>query len=61
MTPKEAHDLLVNVREEYIKMGRELQKYKQLTNPVDPWKLPLVEQIQKGIKDLALAAGIKQG
>ena len=59
MTPREAHDLLKDVQADYIGMVHEMNRIKRLVKPVDPWKLPLVERMEKGICDLRLAAGIQ--
>lgn len=60
MTKKEAYDLLVSVRADYVAMVRELNRVKRLVHPVNPWTMPQVRRMSNGIDDLRLAAGIPE-
>lgn len=49
-----------SVMEDYICMVRELNKHKRLIRPVDPFTLPQVQRMQSAIRDLGLAAGLRE-
>lgn len=60
MTMSEAYTLLTDVQKDYIAMVRELNEVKHMVKQVDPWSLPIVQRMEKGKEDLAIALGIKK-
>jgi hypothetical protein len=55
MTPQEALKLLEDIRADYVAMVNECNAIRRRKHPVLPEMLPIVQRIEKGIRDLLLA------
>lgn len=58
MKPLEVYHLLRDVQADYVAMVREMNVLKRRIHPVDPFKLPLVQRMEKAIYDLGIVADV---